>query len=108
VNAHLLVLFVAAVFVAMIAPGPDMLFILATGARGGPRAGLLATLGVMTSEVVQIAAVAAGLAVLLAATPTAFLILRLCGAACLLYLGLQALRSARRGGRSRAGPALSA
>jgi threonine/homoserine/homoserine lactone efflux protein len=105
VNTHLLVLCVAAVFVAMIAPGPDMLFILATGARGGPRAGLLATLGVMTSEVVQIAAVAAGLAVLFAAAPTAFLVLRLCGAAYLLYLGAQALRSARHGGPLENAPA---
>jgi threonine/homoserine/homoserine lactone efflux protein len=98
VNAHLLVLYVVAVFIAMIAPGPDMLFVLATGARGGARAGLLATLGVMTSEVIQIAAVAAGLAALFAAAPTAFLVLRLCGAAYLLYLGIQALRHARRGG----------
>ena len=43
---------------AMIAPGPDMMFVLATGARGGARAGLLATLGVASSEVVQITAVA--------------------------------------------------
>lgn len=96
-NAHLLAVYLVAVFVAMIAPGPDMLFILATGARGGPRAGLLATLGVMTSEVVQITAVAAGLAALFAAAPTAFLVVRLCGAAYLAYLGVQALRSARRG-----------
>jgi len=97
VNAHLILLYIAAVFVAMIAPGPDLLFILATGARGGPRAGVLATLGVMTSEVIQIAAVAAGLATLLSEAPAAFLVLRLCGAAYLLYLGVQALRSARRG-----------
>jgi threonine/homoserine/homoserine lactone efflux protein len=93
----LLAVYVVAVFVAMIAPGPDMLFILATGARGGPQAGLLATLGVMTSEVLQITAVAAGLAALFAAAPTAFLIVRLCGAAYLAYLGVRALRSARRG-----------
>jgi threonine/homoserine/homoserine lactone efflux protein len=104
VNVHLLALYVAAVFLAMIAPGPDMLFILATGTRGGPRAGLLATLGVVTSEVVQITAVAAGLAALFAAAPTAFMVLRLCGAAYLLYLGVQALRSARRGGPLEASP----
>lgn len=97
-NAHLLGLYVAAVFVAMIAPGPDMLFILATGARGGPRVGALATLGVMTSEVVQITAVAAGLATLFAEAPAAFLVVRVGGAAYLLYLGVQALRSAWRGG----------
>jgi threonine/homoserine/homoserine lactone efflux protein len=97
VNVHLLGFYVMAVFLAMIAPGPDMMFVLATGARGGPRAGLLATLGVATSEVVQITAVAAGLAALFAAAPTAFMVLRLCGAAYLLYLGAQALRNARRG-----------
>jgi threonine/homoserine/homoserine lactone efflux protein len=97
VNSHLLALYVLAVFLAMIAPGPDMMFVLASGARGGPRAGLLATFGVASSEVVQIAAVAAGLSALFAAAPTAFTVLRLCGAAYLLYLGVQALRSARRG-----------
>ena len=96
-NTHLLALYVAAVFLAMIAPGPDMMFILSTGMRGGARAGLLATLGVVSSEVVQIAAVAAGLSALFAQAPVAFTALRLGGAAYLLYLGLQALRSARRG-----------
>jgi threonine/homoserine/homoserine lactone efflux protein len=96
-NMHLLGIYVAAVFLAMIAPGPDMLFVLATGARGGPRAGLLATLGVVSSKIVQITAVAAGLAALLAAAPAAFLVLRLCGAAYLVYLGVKALRSALRG-----------
>jgi threonine/homoserine/homoserine lactone efflux protein len=98
VNGHLLALYVAAVFLAMIAPGPDMMFVLATGARGGPRVGLLAALGAATSEIVQITAVAAGLAALFAAAPAAFTALRACGAAYLLYLGVQALRSARRGG----------
>ena len=96
-NIHLLALYVPIVFVAMIAPGPDMMFVLATGIRGGPRAGLFATLGVASSEILQIAAVAAGLSALFAHAPTAFTALRLCGAAYLLYLGLQALRSAHRG-----------
>ncbi len=95
-NSHLLVLYVAAVFVAMIVPGPDMMFILAVGARGGPRVGFLAMLGVVTSEIVQISAVAAGLAALFAAAPTAFMVLRLCGAAYLMYLGVQAMRHAQR------------
>jgi threonine/homoserine/homoserine lactone efflux protein len=97
VNSHLLALYVVAVLLAMIAPGPDMMFVLATGARGGPRAGLLATLGVATSETIHIVAVAAGLSALFAAAPVAFTTLRLGGAAYLLYLGVQALRSARRG-----------
>lgn len=104
-NDHLLGLYVVAVFLAMIAPGPDMMFILATGARGGPRAGLLAMLGVVSSEIVQITAVAAGLAALFTAAPAAFTALRLGGAAYLLYLGAQALRSARRGSPLDATPA---
>ncbi len=103
-NGHLLALYLVAVFLAMIAPGPDMLFILATGARGGPRAGVLATLGVAASEIAQITAVAAGLSALFAAVPAAFTTLRVCGAAYLLYLGIQALRSARRGSPVLAGP----
>lgn len=96
-NGHLLALYVLTVFLAMIAPGPDMLFVLASGARGGPRVGLLAACGVATSEIVHITAAAAGLSALFAAAPAAFTVLRLCGAAYLLYLGVQALRSARRG-----------
>src|SRR5260370_23159687 len=83
----------------MVGRGAGMLFVFAPGTRGGPRRGLLATLGVVSSEVVQITAVAAGLAALFAEAPTAFTVLRLGGAAYLLYLGVQALRSARRGSR---------
>lgn len=88
-----------------------MMFILATGMRGGVRTGVLATLGVASSEIVQIIAVAAGLSALLAAAPDAFTALRLCGAAYLLYLGVQAFRSARRGSaleEAPPGPAVSA
>ncbi len=95
-DTHSLALYVAAVFLAMIAPGPDMMFVLATGMRGGARAGLLAMLGVVSSEIVQIAAVAAGLSALFAQVPVAFTVLRVCGAAYLLYLGVRALCSARR------------
>ena len=104
-NIHLLGLYTVAVFLAMIAPGPDMMFILATGARGGPRAGVLATLGVVSSEIVQITAVAAGLAALFTEAPAAFTALRLGGAAYLAYLGVRAWRSARRGSPLDPGPA---
>jgi threonine/homoserine/homoserine lactone efflux protein len=97
-NGHLLVLYVVAVFVAMVAPGPDMMFVLASGVRGGPRIGFLAAVGVASSEIVHIAAAAAGLSALFAAAPAAFTALRIVGAAYLTWLGGQALRSAWRGG----------
>src|SRR4051812_46594521 len=91
-NEHLFVLFLAATMIAMISPGPDMLFVLACGMRGGPRAGLLATAGVATSEALHITVAAAGLAAIFAAVPLAFDTVRIVGAMYLIYLGVQAIR----------------
>ena len=63
--------------------------------RGGPRAGLLATAGVATSEAVHIVVAAAGLAALFAAVPIAFTVVRIVGAAYLIYLGVQIIRHRR-------------
>ncbi len=92
VDQHLFTLFLITTLVAMISPGPDMLFILGCGMRGGARAGLLATAGVATSEVVHITLAAAGLSAFFAAAPAAFTALRIAGAAYLTYLGVQAIR----------------
>jgi threonine/homoserine/homoserine lactone efflux protein len=94
-NTHQLALYIGVVALLMITPGPDMMFVLATGMRGGPRTGFLAACGVASSETVHITLAAAGLAALLAAAPAAFTALRLLGAAYLLYLGIQAISSAR-------------
>ncbi|MFI7422819.1 LysE family translocator [Nonomuraea sp. NPDC049684] len=98
-DGHLLALFAVTTIVAMITPGPDMLFVLGCGMRGGPRAGLLATAGVATSEAIHVAVAAAGLAALFAAVPVAFAVVRIAGAAYLIYLGVRMLRD-RKGGVS--------
>jgi threonine/homoserine/homoserine lactone efflux protein len=92
VDRYLLLAFTVTTVIAMITPGPDMLFVLGCGMRGGPRAGLLATAGVATSEAVHVALAAAGLAMLFAAAPTAFTVVRIAGAAYLIYLGIQMIR----------------
>ncbi|MEV2226947.1 LysE family translocator [Nocardia vinacea] len=97
INQHLFVLFAVTTAIAMITPGPDMLFILGCGMQGGPRAGLLATAGVATSEIIHIAVAAAGLAALFAAVPTAFTVVRVVGAVYLVYLGVQVIRHRKRG-----------
>ncbi|MFD1938039.1 MULTISPECIES: LysE family translocator [Nonomuraea] len=96
IDHQLLVVFTLTTIVAMITPGPDMLFVLGCGMRGGPRAGLLATAGVATSEAVHVAVAAAGLAALFAAVPVAFTVVRIVGAAYLIYLGVQAIRQSRK------------
>jgi len=95
VDADLLALFFLTSIVALVIPGPDMLFVLGCGMRGGARAGLLATAGVATSEAVHVAVAAAGLAALFAAAPAAFTAVRVAGAAYLVYLGVQAIRHRR-------------
>jgi threonine/homoserine/homoserine lactone efflux protein len=92
IDQHLLMAFTLTTIIAMIAPGPDMLFVLGCGMRGGPRAGLLATAGVATSETVHVAVAAAGLAALFAAVPVAFMVVRIGGAAYLIYLGIRLIR----------------
>jgi threonine/homoserine/homoserine lactone efflux protein len=69
-----------------------MLYVLGCGMRGGPRAGLLATAGVATSEAIHVAVAAAGLAALFTAVPAAYLVLRIAGGAYLLYLGVRLIR----------------
>jgi threonine/homoserine/homoserine lactone efflux protein len=92
VNSHLLTLYLVTLSLAMIIPGPDMLFVLGTGMRGGPRAGLLATCGVATSEAIHILLAAVGLSALFATAPTAFTVVRVAGAAYLVFLGIQVIR----------------
>jgi threonine/homoserine/homoserine lactone efflux protein len=76
-----------------LSPGPDNVFVLMQSATHGRKAGLLVTLGLCTGLIGHTAAVALGLAALLAASATAFTLLKLAGAAYLLYLAWGAFRA---------------
>ena len=95
-NTSLLIAFLVTTTIAMVVPGPDMLFVLAAGLRGGPRLALLATSGVATGEAVHMTLAAAGLSALFLTFPSAFTAVRVAGAIYLLYLGVQSIRG--RGG----------
>ncbi|TCL00643.1 threonine/homoserine/homoserine lactone efflux protein [Shimia isoporae] len=82
--------FMAASLVMYLTPGADMMFTIASGISGGPKAGFAATVGVTLGLVVHITLAAAGLAVLIAASPTALLVIRYAGAAYLVVLAYQA------------------
>lgn len=56
----LVIAFAAAVFVLSVAPGPDMLFVVANAAAGGRRAGLVAAVGMSTGLAVHTMAAAVG------------------------------------------------
>ena len=69
-----------------LSPGPDNLFVLMQSATHGRRAGWWVVLGLCTGLIGHTLAVALGLAAVFAASETAFTVLKLVGAAYLLYL----------------------
>lgn len=87
----LLAFFGVAVLLAL-TPGPDNVFVLLQSAQRGWRAGMAVVLGLCAGLVVHTAAVALGLAAVFAASALAFTVLKLCGAAYLLWLAWQTLR----------------
>lgn len=85
-----LLLFFASALLLAAVPGPDNLFVLAQSAQHGSRAGLAVTSGLCTGLLGHTLAVTCGIAALLAASATAFLLLKALGAAYLFFLAWQA------------------
>ncbi|KUL47446.1 lysine transporter LysE [Streptomyces sp. NRRL F-4489] len=79
-----------------ISPGPDFAVVLRTALGSGRRAALCSALGIATGCFVWGLAGAAGLTAMLAASRAAYDALRVAGALYLVWLGVQALRAARR------------
>ena len=76
-------------------PGPDTLVTVRALVRGGRRQAVWTALGIETGLVVWVVVAVLGLSAVLRASEVAYLILRLVGAAYLVWLGVQALRSSR-------------
>ena len=90
----LLVFFVTACLLA-VAPGPDNIFVLTQSLVYGSRAGLLVILGLCTGLVLHTALVTLGLAALIASSASLLLLIKLIGAAYLLYLAGQNWQASR-------------
>jgi threonine/homoserine/homoserine lactone efflux protein len=91
-GAHSLGVFAATVFVVNATPGVDMMFTLARTLRHGVAGGIAAALGVAAGCVVHTLVAAFGLAALLAASGTAFALVKWAGAAYLVWLAIGMLR----------------
>ncbi|MEV5574304.1 LysE family translocator [Spirillospora sp. NPDC052269] len=89
--------FLLVVAVLTVTPGPDMALVLRNGVRGGPSLAWWTGLGCCLGIAVHACAAVAGLSALLAASAAAFTVVRLAGAAYLVYLGASAIWHARRG-----------
>ena len=84
-------LFVIAALVLLLTPGPAVLYIVTRSIDQGRRAGLVSVLGVHVGTLAHIFAAAAGLSALLAASATAFSVVKYLGAAYLIYIGVRRL-----------------
>lgn len=86
-------IFVGALVVVYLVPGPDMVLVLQTGALYGRTHALATASGLAIARAVHVTLAALGLAALFKASPSAFQIVRLAGAAYLIWLGIGILRA---------------
>lgn len=85
--------FATASLLLALAPGPDNIFVLTQSALHGKSAGMMVTLGLCTGLIAHTLAVALGVAVLFQTSALAFGMLKMVGAAYLIYLAWQAFRA---------------
>ncbi|MCM2562519.1 LysE family translocator [Lutimaribacter sp. EGI FJ00015] len=101
--------FLLAGVVLNLTPGADVMFAVASGAQGGPRAGLAAALGVALGSVLHVSLAVLGVSAALLAIPGAHDAIRYLGAAYLAWLAVKAWRTPLpdpRKGATRAGGAV--
>lgn len=86
--------FLAAITVLTISPGVDTILVMRNAAAGGWRLGFLTSLGICMGLFAHATVSALGLSVILLGSAELFTLFKLVGAAYLVYLGVQAIRSA--------------
>jgi threonine/homoserine/homoserine lactone efflux protein len=92
-NHTSLLIFVSTAGLLLAIPGPAVLYIVGRSIGQGRNAGLVSALGIGVGTLVHTAAAAVGLSALLVSSATTFSVVKYLGAAYLVYLGIQRLRS---------------
>lgn len=87
-----LIAFILIAIGMVLTPGPNMIYLVSRSISQGPRAGLISLCGVALGLVIYMLCAAFGITALLFAVPYAYDVLRLAGAAYLLWLAWQAVR----------------
>jgi threonine/homoserine/homoserine lactone efflux protein len=88
-----LLIFVGAAALLLAIPGPAIFYIVGRSIGHSRNAGLVSALGIGVGTLIHTAAAAVGLSALLVSSATAFSVVKYLGAAYLIYLGIQKLRS---------------
>lgn len=86
-------LFLLALVIAYVVPGPDMVFMIQTGAGRSWRRTIASAAGLAVARALHVTLSAAGLAAVIATSPTAYAAVRWAGAAYLAWLGWKIIRA---------------
>ncbi|GHG46221.1 MULTISPECIES: LysE family translocator [Amycolatopsis] len=90
--------FLLVVVLGAMSPGPDFVVVTRSALSGGRRAGIAAGAGIALGVFAWVVAIALGVAAVLTASAVAFTVVKLAGAAYLVFLGVKAWLAVRRGG----------
>lgn len=86
--------FLAATLALLMIPGPTVLLVLSYALSKGRSVAVASAAGVATGDLIAMSASLAGLGALVAASATAFTVLKWAGAVYLVYLGVKLIRAA--------------
>ncbi len=91
---EVLIPFMLAVIAIQLSPGPDMMMVIARGVGQGRKVALTCVAGISAAALVQVPALAFGVAAIFESSEFAYAVLKYTGAAYLMYLGIRFLISA--------------
>ncbi|MBN2804607.1 MAG: LysE family translocator [Deltaproteobacteria bacterium] len=91
-----ILLFSLTMFVASIIPGPSMLLALTHGMQFGAKKTVASAMGNLTVTFIQASISIAGLGTILIASETVFMVIRLAGAAYLVFVGIGLIYSSKK------------
>jgi threonine/homoserine/homoserine lactone efflux protein len=92
-DGRLFLVFLAAATLLAVTPGPGIFYVLTRTLAGGRREGFLSALGTLAGGMIHVVGAALGLSAVLAASATAFAVVKYAGALYLFWLGVRMVRS---------------
>ncbi|MDC8757161.1 LysE family translocator [Janthinobacterium fluminis] len=92
---HVWLTFAATYFILTISPGPNVVLVIRNSLKYGSASALVTILGNLAAQLLIVMLVAGGVGATIAALPEFFLVMKVLGAAYLIFLGVGQIRNAR-------------